>query len=123
MLRRISHKGGGGGGGEHHMGTKSWGSPAADSQAAWVDLGESTNELGRGLRECRALGMNVCADGKCGQRPPENPDYEKNRGTEAGDFLCLIHFAFGELSSLFKDEIHRLGGRSVKRVGREDMKI
>lgn len=31
--------------------------------------------------------------------------------------MCLIHFASGELSSLFKDEIHRLGGRSVKKSG------
>ena len=72
------------------MGTKSRGSPAADSQAAWVDLGESTSELGRGLRESWALGMNMCADGKCGQRPPEYPNYEKNRGTEAGErFFCV----------------------------------
>ena len=82
------------------MGTKSWGSPAADSQAAWVDLGETTSELGRGLRESRALGMNVCADGKCGPRPPENPDYEKNRGMEAGerffvfDSFCLWRTQF-----------------------------
>lgn len=48
--------------------------------------------------------MNVCADGKCRPCPPENPGYEKKRGTEAEgkDFLWLVCFASGGLSSLFK---------------------
>lgn len=83
MLRRISHKGGAG---ERHWAL----SPKGHLQAAWVDLGETTSELGGRLCESRALGMNVCADGKCGQHPPESPGYEKNRGTDAGErFLCV----------------------------------
>ena len=89
-----------------------------------MDLGETPVSWAEGFSESRALGMNVCADGKCGQWP-ENPDCEKNRGAEAReDFLCLIRFASRELSSSFTDEIHRLGGRSVKKSwwrGYEDL--